>query len=205
MKKTALIYCEDHFGTMDGKTANGLIRSSQKYQIVGVIDSSKAGMDTGDVLEGKRNGIPIFSSFEDALDNLPEVPNHFIYGMAPSEAFLKLEERNIILSAMDKGMNIENPLHEFFTEDDEFVNSSIKNNVVINDVRKPSIKRDLHLFSGRILNVKTPIIAILGTDSAVGKRTTSVILEEALIKQGLNVAFIATNRTHSRCQIWSGY
>jgi len=195
MKKTALIYCEDHFGTMDGKTANGLIRSSRKYEIVGVIDSSKAGMDTGDVLEGKNNGIPIFSSFEHALDNLPKVPNQFIYGMAPSEAFLKLEERNIILSALSKGMNIVNPLHEFFTDDDEFVQSAINNKVEIIDVRKPSIKKDLHLFSGRILDVKTPIVAILGTDSAVGKRTTSVILEEALIEKGLKVAFVATGQT----------
>ncbi|WP_280768785.1 DUF1611 domain-containing protein [Salipaludibacillus daqingensis] len=195
MNKTALIYCEGHFGTMDGKTANGLIRSSRKYKIVGVIDSKKAGMDTGEILENKKNGIPIFSNFEQALDSLSEIPNQFIYGMAPSEAFLKLDERNIVLSAMEKGMNIVNPLHEFFTDDEEFVKSSIKNNVEINDVRKPSIKRDLHLFSGRILDIKTPIVAILGTDSAVGKRTTSVILEEALIKQGLNVAFVATGQT----------
>jgi uncharacterized NAD-dependent epimerase/dehydratase family protein len=195
MKKTALIYCESNFGTMDGKTANGLIRSSGKYLIVGVIDSTKAGMDTGEVLEGEKNGIPLFSSLDHALESLTTVPNQFIYGIAPSEAFLKKDERNIVLKAMKKGMNIVNPLHEFFTDDEEFVMNSVQYGVEIKDVRKPPQKKDLHLFSGRILNIQTPIVAVLGTDSAVGKRTTSVILEAALLEKGLNVAFVATGQT----------
>lgn len=43
----------------------------------------------------------------------------------------------------------------------------------------------MHLFSGRILNIDTPIVAVLGTDSAIGKRTTSVLLEDALLKGAL--------------------
>lgn len=195
MKKTALIYCENHFGTMDGKTANGLIRSSGKYQIVGVIDRSKAGMDTGEVLEGVKNGIPFFSTLEDAVGSLTKIPNQFIYGMAPSEGFLKENERNIVLKAMEYGMNIVNPLHEFFTVDEEFVDASVKYGVEIVDVRKPPLKKDMHLFSGRILAIDTPVVAVLGTDSAVGKRTTSVILEAALLKMGLKVAFVATGQT----------
>ncbi|ASN03946.1 DUF1611 domain-containing protein [Virgibacillus necropolis] len=195
MKETAIVYCESKFGTMDGKTANGLVRSSGKYQIVGVIDSTKAGLDAGEYLEEKRNNIPVFESLEHALGNLSEVPDQFIYGIAPSEGFLKSNEREIVLTAMEQGMNIVNTLHEFFTDDEEFVKHSLKFEVTIHDVRKPPQKKDMHLFSGRILNVKTPIIAVLGTDSAVGKRTTSVLLEEALTNKGLNVAFVATGQT----------
>jgi len=36
---TAIIYCEANFGEIDGKTANGLIRRSEKYKILSVIDS----------------------------------------------------------------------------------------------------------------------------------------------------------------------
>ncbi|WP_100407449.1 DUF1611 domain-containing protein [Bacillus solitudinis] len=195
MKKTALIYCENHFGTMDGKTANGLVRSSRNYRIVGVIDSTKAGMDTGEVLEGEKNGIPLFSSFDHALESLDHIPDQFIYGIAPSEAFLKADERNIIINAMKQGMHIVNPLHEFLTDDEEFIKYSEQYGVTIKDVRKPPLKKDMHLFSGRVLNIKTPIIAVLGTDSAVGKRTTSVILETALLEKGLKVAFVATGQT----------
>jgi uncharacterized NAD-dependent epimerase/dehydratase family protein len=195
MKKTALVYCEGNFGEMDGKTANGLIRNSEKYNIVGVIDSTKSGMDTGEILMGSKNNIPVFSNFDNALESLDTVPNLFIYGIAPSEAFLKRDEREIVLKAMKHGMNIINPLHEFFTDDVEFVNYSVHYGVNISDIRKPPLKKDMHLFSGRILKIHTPIVAVLGTDSAVGKRTTSVILKDALLAQGLNVAFVATGQT----------
>ncbi|MFX3675190.1 MAG: DUF1611 domain-containing protein [Paenisporosarcina sp.] len=195
MKKTALIYCENNFGDMDGKTANGLIRSSGKYLILGVIDSTKAGMDTGNVLDGVNNGIPLFSNLENALESLGQIPNQFIYGIAPADAFLKDEERNVIMEAMKHGMNIVNPMHEFLTEDEEFVRSAVRYGVEIEDVRMPPQKKDLHLFSGRILHIQTPIVAVLGTDGAVGKRTTSVILEAALQAKGLKVAFIATGQT----------
>jgi hypothetical protein len=36
---TAVVYCEANFGEIDGKTANGLIRRSEKYKILSVIDS----------------------------------------------------------------------------------------------------------------------------------------------------------------------
>ena len=40
---TAVVYCEANFGAIDGKTANGLVRHSEKYEILSVIDSEKAG------------------------------------------------------------------------------------------------------------------------------------------------------------------
>ena len=36
---TAIVYCEANFGDVDGKTANGLVRHSEKYDIVAVVDS----------------------------------------------------------------------------------------------------------------------------------------------------------------------
>jgi uncharacterized NAD-dependent epimerase/dehydratase family protein len=195
MKETAIVYCENKFGTMDGKTANGLVRSSRKFEILGVIDSTKVGQDAGEFLLGKKNGIPIFKNLDQALGKLNHVPNQFIYGIAPSEAFLKEDERNLLFQAMEHGMNIVNPLHEFFTDDVEFVEHAKNNHVTIHDVRKPAQKKDMHLFSGRILTITTPVIAVLGTDSAIGKRTTAVLLEDALLERGLNVAFIATGQT----------
>ncbi len=56
----AIVYSEGFFTTMDGKTANGLVRHSEKYEIVAVIDSRYAGRDAGEVLDGKSNGILIY-------------------------------------------------------------------------------------------------------------------------------------------------
>ena len=38
-RPTAVVYCEGNFADIDGKTANGLVRSSERYRIVAVIDS----------------------------------------------------------------------------------------------------------------------------------------------------------------------
>ncbi|NHN29071.1 DUF1611 domain-containing protein [Paenibacillus agricola] len=193
--ETAIIYCEKELGTMDGKTANGLIRNSKKYQIIAVIDSLRAGMDAGEFINGEPNGIPVFSNLDETLQKLSQKPDHFIYGIAPSDAFLKEDERAIIFKAIENGMNIVNPLQEFFTEDEQFVKHAAKYKVKMIDVRKPKHKRDMGLFSGRVLNINTPIVAVLGTDGAIGKRTTSVLLEEALLKAGLNAVFVATGQT----------
>ena len=45
MKANALVYSENELGKIDGKVANGLVRHSEKYQIDGIIDSTKAGLD----------------------------------------------------------------------------------------------------------------------------------------------------------------
>jgi hypothetical protein len=47
---TAVVYCEGNFGAIDGKTANGLVRRSERYEILSVIDSEKAGLDAGTVM-----------------------------------------------------------------------------------------------------------------------------------------------------------
>ena len=52
---------------VDGKTANGLVRHSERYEILSVIDSAQAGLDAGVVLDGVANGIPICRDLADAL------------------------------------------------------------------------------------------------------------------------------------------
>ncbi|MHC1599091.1 MAG: DUF1611 domain-containing protein [Candidatus Methanofastidiosia archaeon] len=195
MKSKAIVYCDNQFGKMDGKIANGLVRHSEKYEIAGIIDSSKVGMDAGEYLDGIKNGIPIFHDLNDAIERLGYLPEYFIYGIAPLEAFLTKEQRKIVFKAIEKGMNIVNGLHEFFTDDEEFMRKAEEHSVKVYDIRKPPAKKDLHLFSGRILKVNIPIVTVLGTDGAVGKRTTSVLLAKALKKEGLNVAFVATGQT----------
>jgi len=195
IKKTALVYCDNEFGLMDGKTATGLVRHSETYRIVGVIDSSLAGKDAGAELGDKKNNIPIFANLDEALSNLSEVPNCYIYGKAPLDGFISADERFLILEAMEKGMDIINGLHEFFSEDQEFIQMAIQCGVQITDIRKPPKLKDSHLFTGRISKVNVPVIAVLGTDCACGKMTTAVELNKALNNLGLKSVMIATGQT----------
>jgi len=92
MRERAIVYCEQVFGENDGKVANGLVRHSEKYEILGVIDSTKAGQDAGQVLDDSANGISIFSGIETALETLADHPDYFIYGIAPTKSVLSKEE-----------------------------------------------------------------------------------------------------------------
>src|SRR5210317_518883 len=192
---TAIIYCEANFGEIDGKTANGLIRRSEKYKILSVIDSEKAGLDTGMILDNKPNAIPICRDLADALSQAGTVPDFFIFGMAPSSGMLSKHERGLVLEAMSHGMNIVNGLHEFLNDDPVFAAACIASKVRILDVRKPRDKKDLHLFSGRIAEVTCPVIAVLGTDCAIGKRTTANMIASALNETGIKTVMIGTGQT----------
>ena len=195
MREKALVFSENEFGKIDGKVANGLVRYSGRYEIVGVIDSTKAGLDAGEHLDGIKKGIPIFRNIDDAIENLNYIPEYFIYGIAPLASFLDREQRKLIVAAMRKGMNIINPLPEFFTEDDEFMQKASEYGVRIYDFRKSPQRKDLHIFSGQIFNVKTPVVVVTGTDCAVGKRTTARILVEELNKKCVNAVFVTTGQT----------
>lgn len=194
-RPTAIIYSENEFGKLDGKVANGLVRQSDKYEIVGVIDSHLAGHDAGMYLDSMTNGIPIFADIHEANMELKKIPSYFIYGIAPLEPKLSDEEKAIIHTAIKMGMNIVNGLPEYLNDDKTCVELAQKFGVSIQDVRKPPAKKDLHSFTGAIMNVKTPIITVSGTDCAVGKRTTALKLVEALRSSGLKAAFITTGQT----------
>ncbi|MBE0417948.1 MAG: DUF1611 domain-containing protein [Coriobacteriia bacterium] len=192
---TAVVYCEANFGADDGKTANGLVRHSEKYEILSVIDSEKAGLDAGEVLDNEPNGIPVCADLADAIAKAGHVPDFFILGMAPSSGLLSPLERGVVLDAIRRGMNIVNGLHEFLNDDPEFAAASEAHGVTIFDVRRPRQKKNLRLFSGRISSVACPRIAVLGTDSAIGKRTTATILTRSLNDRGIKAVLVGTGQT----------
>ncbi|NLA34869.1 MAG: DUF1611 domain-containing protein [Actinobacteria bacterium] len=194
-RPTAVIYCEANFARLDGKTANGLVRSSETYEILSIIDSTKAGLDSGMVLDGVANNIPIHADLDAVLANTDRAPDAFIYGVAPATGLLEPHERSVVLDAISRRLNIVNGLHEFLNDDPEFAASAAAANVTIHDVRRPRAKKDLRLFSGRIETVTCPRIAVLGTDGAIGKRTTSTILTKALRDAGINAVMISTGQT----------
>ena len=66
-KENAVVYCEGSFNTTNGKTAHGLVRFTERYDIQSIIDSRYKGQDAGMALDGKNNGIPIVGSLEEAM------------------------------------------------------------------------------------------------------------------------------------------
>ena len=192
---TAIVYCEGNFGKVDGKTANGLIRHSQAYRIVSVIDSSHNRQDSGQILDDVINNIPIFGNLKAAVVHERKVPDTFIYGMAPSTGKLSSQDRIVILDAIAMGMNIVSGLHEYLSEDSEIAAFASKHDVTIRDIRKPKQSKDMRLFDGSIKNVNAVRIAVLGTDCAIGKRTTATVLARALNAKGIKTVLVGTGQT----------
>jgi uncharacterized NAD-dependent epimerase/dehydratase family protein len=192
---TAVVYCEGQFGEQDGKTANGLVRHSERYEILSVIDSRRAGADAGQFLDGAPNGIPVLASLREAIAHAGHVPDFLICGVAPADGLLSPAQRVVLLDGIDRGMHVINGLHEFLNDDAEFVAAALLAEVTITDVRRPKETKDLKLFSGRIFDVTCPRIAVLGTDGAIGKRTTATLLVRALREQGINAVMVGTGQT----------
>lgn len=194
-RKKAVVYCEANFGKLDGKTANGLVRFSENFEILAVIDSQMAGEDSGNVLEGINNGIPICKDLSHARDTIKIELDCFIYGVAPASGKLSKLDRSAVLEAISLKMDVVNGLHEFFCEDAEFVAASKEMNTPLIDVRKPPHRSVLRTFTGRVSEIKCPRIAIMGTDCAIGKRTTGTILTQALNEKGVKTIMISTGQT----------
>ena len=194
----AVVYCEGAFRTPNGKTAHGLVRRTQRYRVLSVVDSACAGQDAGTLLDDKANGIPIYASIGEAVAKAAstnKAATHLVIGLAPDGGRLSPAARRDVMTALELQLNVDCGLHDFITDDEEITALAERHGVRIRDVRKPPPKSNLHFFSGKIEQVKSWKVALLGTDSAVGKRTTAWLLVDALEKAGYKAQMIGTGQT----------
>jgi uncharacterized NAD-dependent epimerase/dehydratase family protein len=194
----AIVYCEGAFNTPNGKTAHGLVRFSKRYTPLSVLDSNYAGEDAGEVLDGIPNGIPVLASLDQAMEHAEESgikPGYFVIGLAPDGGRMTPQVKQVVREAIRKNLNVDSGLHDFLTDDTDIVTLARWHNVQLRDIRKPPDRKDLHFFSGKIEDVKSLKVAVLGTDSAIGKRTTAWILVNSLLDQGMKTELIGTGQT----------
>lgn len=193
--ETALVLCEGSFNRTGGKTAAGLVRHSLRFKILGILDSTMAGKDAGKVLDGKKAGIPIYSSVKDALSKLRKKPDYLIIGVATVGGFLPKSFRPAIREAIKNRINIISGLHHFLAQDSEFDKLAKEYGVTITDIRKEPPLEKMHHFRNLSSKMKAVRIPVLGTDAASGKRTTAVLLTKELNRRGIKTSFVATGQT----------
>jgi uncharacterized NAD-dependent epimerase/dehydratase family protein len=194
----AIIYCQGAFATPNGKTAHGLVRRTRRYRVLSVVDSRYAGNDAGTVLDGKAKDIPIHGELGLAVDEALSKGNpatYLVIGLAPDGGRLSGEARSDVIKAINFGLNVDCGLHDFLSEDGEIAELAIQKGVALRDIRKPPHRKDLHFFTGKIDEVTSLKVAVLGTDSAIGKRTTAWILVDGLQAAGYPAEMIGTGQT----------
>jgi uncharacterized NAD-dependent epimerase/dehydratase family protein len=192
--QSALVIANHNLKTLHGKTTHGLVRKCERYNIVGVIDPECAGENLSQILKGAKD-LPIFVSVTDALTKLKSKPNLCITGIAVHGGKIPEEVKIVMSDAIKNGMSIINSLHEFISDNSDLKQLAEKHQVTLTDIRKPRPTKELRFWNGDIYSVKAPIIAILGTDCALGKRTTTQLLLDSCKKNQINAHMIYTGQT----------
>ena len=179
----------------DAKTAHGLIRGTERFTIKGVVDCAEtAGEDAGVLLDGKERNIPVFENFEKATQQLTDI-NYLVIGVATVGGRLPANMLETVKEAVEKGISVVNGLHEYLTEKPELVARAVVTGAQLIDVRKPKTREQLHFWTGEIFKLKAPIVAVIGMDCAMGKRTTARMLRQACESYGINGQMIYTGQT----------
>jgi uncharacterized NAD-dependent epimerase/dehydratase family protein len=190
----AFLLTNGAFKEIDAKTSHGLIRGSSRFDIKAVIDHVYAGNDAGDILDGAYRGIPIYPTLEEAIEAVG-FPDYCIIGIATVGGALPKFLEKLIEKALGNGISIINGLHDFLQNRPGYVELARKNNATLIDIRKPKPFKELKFWTSDIYKVKCPIIALLGMDCAVGKRTTGHLILEACAKAGIYSEMIYTGQT----------
>jgi len=129
-----------------------------------------------------------------AKQNLTDI-NFLIVGIATVGGRLPESMLTVIIEAIESGISIVNGLHDYLNDKPEVVKLAEKNKVQLIDIRKPKARKDLSFWSGEVFKVNAPIIAVMGMDCAMGKRTTARMLKQTCESNGLNAQMIYTGQT----------
>jgi uncharacterized NAD-dependent epimerase/dehydratase family protein len=164
-----------------GKTARGVVKYGRD-KVVAILDSTRAG-ETYD-------GIPIVATVNDALCFNPTTA---LVGVATQGGRFPPEWRDLLKSAIGKGLDIENGLHEFVSEDSELADLAARYGVDLRDLRKPP--RDLNVPTGENLEVDARIVLTVGSDCAIGKMTVALELDREARRRGIASEFVPTGQT----------
>ncbi len=191
-KMRALVYADRLYNCADGKTAHGLVRFSNRFDIVCVVDSTLPVGDAAEFLDGKKKGIPLLNNLDEALTMTR--PDTFIIGAVSEGGVLPDGYDKAVDWALSNNLNVVSGLHQFLSDDPRLIKRAAEHHCTITDVRK--IFRDhKRFYTGEITKVPSIRIALIGTDSAIGKRTLAVLLVNELRKRGRTADMIFTGQT----------
>jgi uncharacterized NAD-dependent epimerase/dehydratase family protein len=191
----AAVLAEGEFGETGGKTANGVVMHSEVFDARVVVDTATAGQTPAEVLKNPdAPDIPIVESATAALKAASEV-EALVIGVAPAGGELPDTWVTDIENAIRGGCDVVSGLHTFLSEESHWTTLADKHDVQLFDVRKPPKENALRVGDGSVDDMNADVVLTLGTDCAVGKRTTTFELYRAARAAGLDAGWVATGQT----------
>ncbi|MQB00712.1 MAG: DUF1611 domain-containing protein [Actinobacteria bacterium] len=173
----------------NAKTAHGVLRYSQA-EVAAVIDANHAGRSTLEVIPEVVRDVPVVKTWDEARDL---GATSLLLGVATPGGWMPEHWRAWILDALRQGYEVVNGLHSFLSDDPEFVSAANGSGARLWDVRRPP--DDIPLFSGKSLEVSQGVALTVGSDCAVGKKSTALEMTAAARAAGVNAEFLATGQT----------
>ena len=181
-EKRYLILAEGFSGDPHyGKTTRGVVRY-RREDVVAILDSTRAG-ETMD-------GLPVVGAVDDALCFNPTTA---LVGVATQGGRFPPEWRALLRLCIAKGLDVENGLHEFLSEDEEMRELAGRHGVELRDLRKPP--PGLNVPTGDNLRVPARIVLTVGSECAIGKKTVALELDLEARRRGIASRFVPTGQT----------
>jgi len=180
--KRYLILAEGKSGDAHyGKTMRGVVAYSP-HPTVAIVDSGRAGET--------YEQIPIVGSVEEGLAYEPDTA---LVGVATQGGLFPPAWRELLKESIAAGLDIENGLHEFLSDDPEIAELAAERGVELRDLRKPP--PGLSVPTGDNLRVQAKIVLTVGSDCAIGKKTVAIELDRAARARRLKSEFVPTGQT----------
>ena len=182
MSERLLILAEGFSGDPHyGKTARGVLDYGER-PVVAILDSQRAGET--------QNGVPIVATVDDALRFGPTTA---LVGVATQGGRFPPEWRELLRTAIGKGLHVENGLHEFLADDAELSGLAARHGVELRDLRRPPA--DLNVPTGANLELPVRTVLTVGSECAIGTMTVSLELDRAARARGIASRFVPTGQT----------
>jgi uncharacterized NAD-dependent epimerase/dehydratase family protein len=165
-----------------GKTMRGVLRY-RRDAVVAILDSARAAGDTED-------GVPVVQTLDEGLRF---DPNTALVGVAPQGGRFPPAWRDLLRGCIERGLDIENGLHEFLADDSELRELAVRHEVELRDLRRPPA--DVSTATGANLAVPATIVLTVGSDCAIGKMTVALELDLEARRRGRASVFVPTGQT----------
>ena len=182
------ILAEGQFARATAKTAIGVLRYAP-FTVVAVVDSTRAGRDAADCV-GEGRGVPVVSSVDEAIARDASV---LLIGTAAAGGRIPDAYRAPLASALERGLEIWNGLHERVLADPVLAAAARRGGGTARELREPP--PDLEIGGLRKRRPGARVVLTIGSDAAVGKMTASLEITRALERAGARAEFVATGQT----------
>ena len=194
MKKNIVIATDNLLSIDSAKTAHGLIRGSERFEVLAIIDDKHKNTDAGVLLDGYHRNIPVIGSLIEAVNKFDNI-DYLVIGVATVGGVLSNSLLEVVVDAITKRISIVNGLHDQLQEREDIALLAKENHVELIDIRKPKSIKEMHFWTGDIFKVDVPIVAFLAMDCAMGKRTTARFVMEECLKTNIHAEMIYTGQT----------